>query len=157
MSSFDTHPLRYIRFVHRPYKRPDKYSIATPRQKFDHTRVYRVLTEGADGSMVDVVSPVSRIIDDMVVKQSIMALFYVGAEADLDRYLRWLHNVGLLDETRRPKPIHVVEQMVSDFMEEREHLTQRDAKVSIMFPGQMDDELFLVDISPGKSKKVSIY
>lgn len=157
MSGFNTHPLRYIRFVHRPYKRPDKYSIATPRQRFDHTRVYRVLTEDGSGTIIDISTPVPRVIDRVPVMQSVMPLFYVGAESDLDRYLRWLHNVALLDDDNRPRTINVIEQMVSDFEEEREHLSKRDSAVMMLFPGQMDELMVLTDANKGRAKKLAIY
>jgi len=143
--------------VHRPYKRPDKYSIATPRQRFDHTRIYRILTEDVTRTIVDISTPVPRIVDGQKVTESIMPMFYVGGEADMDRYLRWLHNVALLDDDKRPRPIHVIEQLVDDLEEERAFLSKRDSVIMMLFPGQMDEVMVLADISPGKSKKFSIY
>jgi len=86
-----------------------------------------------------------------------MPMFYVGGEADMDRYLRWLHNVALLDDDKRPRPIHVIEQLVDDLEEERAFLSKRDSVIMMLFPGQMDEVMVLADISPGKSKKFSIY
>lgn len=156
-----THEMSYIRYVHRPYKRPDKYSIATPRQIFDHTRVYRIVTcKSDDHPLIDVAHTMHVERGDQVVPIQVIRLFFVGAEADMDRYLRYLNNVALKDEAGAPRPILVLEQYVSEFQQEQIMMEKlgRKIEVKILFPGELDECDILVDTdTKSKKERWSIY
>lgn len=137
----------FIRYVHRPYRKPDIYTDATPRKSFDHTRMYRVFVVEPDtGTLIDVEIP--GCVGDRGHLQShdLIRTFYVGAEADLDRYLRWLTNVGLLDDHGVPRDVCVVEQMTEHFQEELDQLNGKYNYV-IIYPGQLTYYGVLLDNS----------
>ena len=160
MSTKDTHIyLTHIRFVHRPYKRPDKHSRATPKQVFDHTRAYRILTTNESGTYVDISTTIHQVVDKVgALDTSIIPLFYVGAEEDMDRFLRWLNNVAMLDDEGKPRPLHVIEQYVEDIHNEASQNHREGRSIlQLLFPGQLDSLTILSDYSPNKSKKYSIY
>lgn len=154
----NAYDMRYKRYVHRPYKRPDNYSIATPRQKFDHTRFYRVLTAyPGDDRLTDISTPIQKGDKEFVETISIVRAFYVGAEADLDRYLRWLNNVSLIDDQGEPRPLFVLEQFTSDLASELDVLKDRKSSFVILFPNQLDQIDLLIDFGSGDKKKWHAY
>jgi hypothetical protein len=159
MSAKDTNYLSHIRFVHRPYKRPDKHSRATPKQAFDHTRAYRVLTTNVSNTFVDISTNLHQVVGKMgTIDTTIIPMFYVGAEEDMDRFLRWLNNVGMLDEDGKPRPLFVIEQYVEDVhAENKNNVREGRATIQLLFPNQLDSLMVLTDYSPNKSKKYSIY
>lgn len=151
----DTHDMSYIRYVHRPYRRPDKYSVATPRQIFDHTRLYRIVTSaGEDQPLIDITHTMFVEHDGEVIPEQVIRLFYVGSEPDLDRYLRYLNNVALKDQAGAPRPLYVLEQYTEDFQKEQELIDhgKRKTKIRILFPGELDSCDILIDTDQ-KSKK----
>ena len=156
-----THDMSYIRYVHRPYRRPDKYSIATPRQIFDHTRVYRIVTSDGDNQpLIDISHMMHIQQDDEIVPCQVIRLFYVGAEADMDRYLRYLNNVALRDSSGAPRPIYVLEQYAEEFQKERIAALNNGRKIHsrILFPGELDSCDILVDVdAKSKKERWSIY
>ena len=153
--------LRFIRYVHKPYKRPDKTAIATPRQRFDHTRAYRVLTVAADDSGVlsDISIPANVGSRDKVRTFNLVRLFYVGAEPDLDRYLRWLNNVALITDYGLPQELVVVEQLTSDLQSANFASLREDSDVMVLFPGELDKFGLLIGgkTRPGKRHRWHIY
>lgn len=154
-----THEMSYIRYVHRPYRRPDKYSIATPRQIFDHTRAYRIVTsDGDDSPLIDIAHTMYVDHDSVIVPTQMIRMFYVGAEADMDRYLRYLNNVALKDSSGAPKQLYVLEQYVSEFQKELAMMEGRKIKCRILFPGELDECDILVERdSKSKKDRWSIY
>lgn len=153
--------MSYIRYVHRPYRRPDKYSIATPRQIFDHTRAYRIVTCNEEGGpLIDIAHTMYVDHGNVIVPTQVIRMFYVGAEADLDRYLRFLNNVAFKDGAGAPKTIYVLEQYVSEFQKEKILMEQgsRKIKSKILFPGELDECDILVEMDPkSKKERWSIY
>lgn len=148
----DKHPIAFLRYVHKPYRKPDVYADATPRKVFDHTRLYRVfVAEPETGILVDVQS--SGCVGDRghMHDLTLIRTFYVGAERDLDRYLRWLTNVGMLDEHMVPRDLCVIEQLSEHFQKEIRQLSQRDARYVTVYPGQLIHYGILASSDPDES------
>jgi hypothetical protein len=138
MGDSDKHPISFLRYVHKPYRKPDIYADATPRKAFDHTRLYRIFVADPDtGILVDVQSPGCVGDSEHMKELTLIRTFYVGAEQDLDRYLRWLTNVGMRDEHEVPRDLCVIEQLSEFFQKEIQQLSQRDARFVTIFPGQL--------------------
>ena len=156
----DVHAIDFIRYVHKPYDRPDKYSLATPRCPFDHTRVYRIVTcDSLQEPMKDLTRTLTTTTTEKTTKVLLLTLFYVGAEAEMDRYLRFLNNVLLKDSSGAPKLIVVLEQFTHELQKELDFLNKHQkCAYKIFFPGEMDYTEVMVDSgTKTKNGKWSIY
>jgi hypothetical protein len=138
MGNLDKHAISFLRYVHKPYRKPDVYADATPRKVFDHTRLYRVFVADPDtGILVDVQSTGCVGDRQHLHELNLIRTFYVGAEQDLDRYLRWLTNVGMRDEHDVPRDLCVIEQFTDFFQKEINQLSQKEARFVTIYPGQL--------------------
>ena len=90
---------------------------------------------------------------------NLIRLFYIGAEADLDRYLRWLNNVALVNAYGLPKELIVVEQLTSDLQSANFESLQQNNKIVILFPGELDTYGLLIGgkTRPGVRHRWHIY
>jgi len=108
--------------------------------------VYRILFEDGFGGYHDVSTPVFRTDKKSIEQHNVVRLFYVGAEADLDRHLRWLKVVSLRSKMspNSKREIYVIEQDIRDFLDDPA-LRRFRATIEILFPGQLDSVDMLTD------------
>ncbi len=150
--------IQYLRFLHNPYKITDVSKAKVAGTRLDHTRIYRVMTDDSSGTaMTDISTTITHNNKFSSRTENVVRMFYVGAEEDLDRYLRWLNNVTLRDSKGTPRPLYVLEQLVEDFYEEYRPWDQKDFKIQILMPGQLDSVDLLVDPGKGSRKRIRVY
>lgn len=146
--------LHLLRYIHSPYVVPST-GPATMPQPFDHTRVYRILFEDGYGGYSDVSTPVFRTDKKAVTQHNVVRLFYVGAEADMDRHLRWLRTVSLKTKSSSndKREIYVIEQDIRDFLDDPT-IKRFRASIEILFPNQLDAVDMLTDVVELTKRKV---
>jgi hypothetical protein len=142
-----------LQYVHEPYKRVDKYNTCMAVQACDFTRCYRVLVvdRKKKGKRVDVVIPGTKGGRLNQVQLPIIRAFYVGSEYELDRYLRWLDRVGMVDAYGQPAELVVVEQYTHQVLSDLA-LLKNTIKLVLVRRGRFTDWGLFVDTPETKSK-----
>jgi hypothetical protein len=109
--------------------------------------------------MKDLTRTLTTTTTEKTTKVLLLTLFYVGAEAEMDRYLRFLNNVLLKDSSGAPKLIVVLEQFTHELQKELDFLNKHQkCAYKIFFPGEMDYTEVMVDSgTKTKNGKWSIY
>ena len=127
------------RFVHRPYRVPEKGYRVTEDQDYDFTRCYRVFVARGTAEarkLVDVVALADRDCPSGHRSFQVVRTFSFGAEDDLDRYLLWLFEESLIDSFGNRPQLVVAEQWSVTAQEE---LSAKNLRTAFIHPGRLDE------------------
>jgi hypothetical protein len=132
-----------LRHVLDPYVRPVDTRSCISNSLFDFSRCYRVVTTPIDelGAYSDIVLP-GTTGDHDPNSLLFVRLFYVGAEEDLDRYLRYLHDVGL--RSRRATVKIIVLEQYTDVALKKLQVAKKEISTVLVRPGHLTDYGLLV-------------
>jgi len=133
-------PFNVGRFVHKPYRPPERGYRVTPDQDYDYVSCYRVLVARGGGTtsrvLVDIRAPACHGARRHHADFAAVRFFSFGAEDDLDRYLFWLYEEALVD-TFGIRPGLVVAEQWS--FEAQTDIAVRPYRGIFIHPGRLDE------------------
>jgi hypothetical protein len=142
-----------LRHVLKPYARPTTSRLCIPEGLFDFSRCYRVVTAPIEshGTYSDIVLPGTTGTHEPCTDPYVR-LFYVGAEEDLDRYLRYLYDVGL--RTRRNLVKIIVLEQHTHVALQKLSAVKKSIQTVLIRPGGLADYGLLVS-TPKPSRRTA--